>query len=136
MDTLVSEIKYRLLTMGITVPPPSHPGTHPILGTEQKALLLRVFIFGAFYPHYFSRKDVHGQKSEREALVYLSGLDPYSTVRLAGFPSGQLHKAYVHQFQERVKKDIFGNFQRNSCSKGMIKSRELLRILQVYFQYP
>jgi len=103
MDALVSDIKYRLSRMGIEAPPPQNP----VLDSDQKALLLRVVIFGAFYPHYFSRKGERGEKVERDALRALCGLDPYSTVRLGGFPTEHLHKAYAHQLQQRVKEDIF-----------------------------
>ena len=104
----MSDIKYRLSTMGIEAPPPQNP----VLDSDQKALLLRVVIFGAFYPHYFSRKGERGEKVERDALRALCGLDPYSTVRLGGFPTEHLHKAYAHQLQQRVKEDIFGNSKR------------------------
>lgn len=130
MDTLVSEIKYRLSAVGIDALPPCDPGMHPALSAEQKALLLRVVIFGAFYPHYFSHRNERDQEPERAALRSLSGLDPYSTVRLAGFPSGHLHKAYIHQFQQRVQNDIFGTFQISSNDESQKKSYNNRKIMQ------
>ena len=107
MDRLVEEIKFRLNTMGIeeTVGPNVKPLTEC-----QKSLLLRVVIFGAFYPNYFVRDAVSGQIDEREAVKTMGGLDPYSTVRLQGFPSCvESPKAYVRQIKSYLS-DIFRKF--------------------------
>ena len=106
MDRLVKEIKFRLNTMGIDEV--VGPNVKPL--TEcQKALLLRVVIFGAFYPNYFARDAVSGQIDEREAVKTMGGLDPYSTVRLQGFPIDQPPKAYVRQIKSNMS-DIFRKF--------------------------
>ena len=101
MDRLVKEIKLRLNKMGIDEV--VGPNVRPL--TEcQKALLLRVVIFGAFYPNYFARDA--GQIDEREAVKTMCGLDPYSSVRLQGFPIDQPSKAYVRQIKSNMS-DIF-----------------------------
>ena len=104
MDTLVEEIHHRLSSIGIK--PQSGPNIRP-LAVEQKALLLRVIIFGAFYPNYFSRQVFSGEEQEREAVRALNGLDPFSTVRLGSFPTDQPPKAYVRQIKDQVENQIF-----------------------------
>ena len=99
MDYLVGEINQRLKSLGIE--PPSGPNIRP-LTPMQKALLLRVVVFGAFYPHYFYRDAVTGQIDEREAVKSLCGMDPYTTVRLGGFPINQPGKAYIRQIKENL----------------------------------
>ena len=108
MDVLVQELKHRLKNLDID--PQPDPKTPP-LQPEQKELLLYVVIFGAFYPNYFSRKAPmsRDEEPERQAERTLCGLDPYSTVKLSGFPANHPHKSYIHQLKERVNRDIFGN---------------------------
>ena len=103
MDVLVGEIKMRLKSMGIEEPTGPNVRT---LDSTQKALLLRIVIFGAFYPNYFSRDAVSGRIDEREAVKSMSGLDPFSTVRLQGFPLNQPPKVYIRQIKNNMK-DIF-----------------------------
>jgi ATP-dependent RNA helicase TDRD9 len=106
MELLVKEIKLRLHSIGIeeTVGPNVRPLTE-----SQKALLLRVVLYGAFYPNYFTRDAVSGQIDEREAVKELCGLDPFKTVRLQNFPPGQPHKAYVRQIKNNMS-EIFSEF--------------------------
>ena len=106
MDALVEELKFRLRKLGIESP--SGPNIRP-LEAEQKAILLRVIIFGAFYPNYFSRQVISGEEREREAVRDLCGFDPYSTVRLGSFPYGLPHRAYVRQIKNQVENEIFSN---------------------------
>lgn len=106
MDNLVKEIKFRLNLIGIEEP--TAPNVKP-LTESQKALLLRVAIFGAFYPNYFTREAVSGRIDEREAVRSLCGLDPFSTVRLQGFPNDHPVKPYIRQIKENMSM-IFGMY--------------------------
>ena len=81
MDLLVKEIKFRLSSIGIEEF--AGPNVRP-LTDSQKALLLHVVLYGAFYPNYFTR-DFSGQIDERESVKTLSGLDPFKTVYLKHF---------------------------------------------------
>ena len=101
---MVNEITLRLESIGIE--PAVGPNVRA-LNESQKSLVLRVAIFGAFYPNYFFRDAFCGRIDEREAVRSLNGLDPYTTVRLAGFPTDQPPKAYVLQIKDNLK-DIFG----------------------------
>lgn len=96
MDLLVKEIKFRLSSIGIeeAIGPNIRPLTE-----SQKALLLRIVLYGAFYPNYFTRDAISGQIDEREAVKGMCGLDPFRTVRLQGFPLDQPPKAYVRQIK-------------------------------------
>ena len=107
MDQMIIEYTRRLNEVGIEGI--SGPNVRQ-LTVSQKELVLRVAIFGAFYPNYFSRSMAFDPKSnERDAVNQLNGLDPYNTVRLAGFPANQPPKAYVTQILENLR-DIFGKF--------------------------
>ncbi|KAK4021219.1 hypothetical protein OUZ56_003138 [Daphnia magna] len=103
MDLLVKEIKQRLSSIGIeeAIGPNITPLTE-----SQKAMLLHVVLYGAFYPNYFTRDAVSGQIDEREAVKSLCGLDPFRTVRLQGFPIYEPHKAYVRQILNNMS-EIF-----------------------------
>ena len=126
MDALVSEIKHRLRQLGIESP--SGPNIRP-LNTEQKALLIRVIIFGAFYPNYFSRQATSGEEPEREAVRALCGSDPYSTVRLGSFPSDQPHLAYTRQIKNQVENHIFSNHFRYIVANAMASIYQKLIVL-------
>ena len=80
---MVNEITLRLESIGIE--PAVGPNVRA-LNESQKSLVLRVAIFGAFYPNYFCRGASSG---EREAVRSLNGLDPYTTVGLERFPTDQ-----------------------------------------------
>ena len=106
MDQNVIEYTRRLKDEGIEAI--SGPNVRQ-LTDSQKELALRVAIFGAFYPNYFSRAVAFNPAQvERDAVNCLNGLDPYTTVRLGGFPPYQPAKAYMRQIKENLN-DIFGN---------------------------
>ncbi|KAK4015459.1 hypothetical protein OUZ56_030437 [Daphnia magna] len=99
MDLLVKKIKQRLSSIGIEEA--IEPNITPLTESE-KALLLHVVLYGAFYPNYFTRDAVSGQIDEFEDLKSLSGLDPFSTVRLQGFTFCEPHKAYGPQMLNNI----------------------------------
>jgi ATP-dependent RNA helicase TDRD9 len=106
MDQNVTEYTRRLKDEGIEAISGANVRQ---LTDSQKELVLRVAIFGAFYPNYFSRSMAFNPNQvERDAVNCLNGLDPYTTVRLAGFPPYQPAKAYMCQVKENLA-DIFGN---------------------------
>lgn len=106
MDILVKEIKFRLHSIGIEEA--IGPNVRPLTGS-QKALLLRVVLYGAFYPNYFTRDAISGQIDEREAVKSLCGLDPFKTVKLTNFPANHPGKAYVRQIKNSMS-EIFSEF--------------------------
>ena len=97
MDLMVNEITLKLKSIGI------EPAVEP-LNESQKSLVLRVAIFGAFYPNYLCRGASSG---ERESVRSLNGLDPYTTVCLARFPTDQPPLPYLNQIRNHFFK-IFG----------------------------
>lgn len=102
MDCLVKDIRVRLKSMGIESP--TGPNIRP-LSDSDRGLVLRVVIFGAFYPQYFYRS-AEGMIDEREAVKSLCGLDPLTTVRLRDFPRTLNHRAHYKQIKNNLK-DIF-----------------------------
>lgn len=99
MDVLVRELYHRLEQLGIKSI--SGPNVRRLKDSE-RSLLLYVVIHGAFYPQYFSRDSQASRVDEREAVRSLGGLDPYTSVRLQGFPTDQPAKAYLQQIKEHL----------------------------------
>lgn len=63
----------------------STDGSHKIIWTEQeKPIVLKTVIAGAFYPNYFVRSSDGAQSNERDAFHTLGGRDPCNTVFLTG----------------------------------------------------
>ena len=125
--------------MGIE--PLTGPNSRPLLHW-QKALLRRVVLFGAFYPQFFYREAINGQIDEREAVKSLCGLDPFTTIRLGGFPSNQPGKAYVRQIKDCLKEifsKILWHYLKSSCkipvfcfrntSRGYMERQDKFRLL-------
>lgn len=79
---LITDIKMRLQRMGIT-----EMVNNPVTGSvtqQEKAMMLKVVICGAFYPNYFVRSSEGGQIDEALAVRTLGGRDPYTTVYFTG----------------------------------------------------
>ena len=68
--------------------------------SDNNYLLLKVAIFGAFYPNYLITS--HGQADLREAHKVINDRDPMSTLYMTGFPSdqSQFGQLYASQIKE------------------------------------
>lgn len=120
---LIKDIKLRLGKIGV-----QEMLHNPINGqiTEQeKAMMLKVVICGAFYPNYFIRSCEGGQVDEAMAVRTLGGRDPYSTVYFTGKPPEQPGQLYVSKI-----KDIL-----NDCGNDMHVSFDNGGSGKVYVQF-
>lgn len=90
--TLVRELKERLEKMGIS----ETKGQGRFTWSQQeKPLILKIVMAGAFYPNYFVRGSHGGQVDEKEAVRLLVGRDPFNTVFLQGMPMDQPGELYI-----------------------------------------
>lgn len=81
MAHLIDELKHRIKRLGLIEP----TGAHKIIWTEQeKPIVLKTVIAGAFYPNFFVRAADGTQSNERDAFQKLGGRDPCNTVYLTG----------------------------------------------------
>merc|ERR1719357_316239 len=96
MKTQVEEITRSLRMMGI-----EHLQTQEPISweTEKKFHILRLVMFGAFYPNYFVK--VSSDDLEKRADRTLHGLDPKNTVYLHGFDQDQAK--YGELYADHVK---------------------------------
>lgn len=81
MAHLINELKERIKKLGLIEP----TGAHKIIWTEQeKPIVLKTVIAGAFYPNFFVRSAEGSRANERDAYQVLGGRDPCNTVFLTG----------------------------------------------------
>ena len=71
--------------------------------SDNDYLMLKVALFGSFYPNYFIRS--HGNLDMKTVLKEISEKDPMTTLYLMGFPSEQARygELYVNQVKEIFK---------------------------------
>lgn len=101
MSHLIDELKQRIKHLGLIEP----TGAHKIIWTEQeKPIVLKTVIAGAFYPNFFVRSsDGSGsQANERDAFHTLGGRDPCNTVFLTG-----LDPKYIGIIYQQTIIDMF-----------------------------
>ncbi len=110
VDMTVNEIRRSLERFQIQklILPNRPDRQHRDYAKDNNYLLLKVAIFGAFYPNYFSR--THGNMDMREACRTLNGHDPMTSLYFAGFPQEQ--NQYGDIYAEQVK-SLFSEFQVN-----------------------
>ena len=94
---LVKNIKFRLQQYGI-----ESPTAVEGLSPSDVGLVLRVVLFGAFYPQYFSR-GAHDGPKEKDAYKEYCCMDPFTTVRLNRFPVDWKPKAYYVQIKNQLQ---------------------------------
>lgn len=105
MSHLIDELKHRIKHLGLVEP----TGAHKIIWTAQeKPIVLKTVIAGAFYPNYFVRSSDGGaQANERDAFHTLGGRDPCNTVFLTGLDPKYLGIIYqqtiIDMFQDCAK---------------------------------
>lgn len=89
---LVTELKNRLSKLGIVEP----TGVNRVIWSEQeRTIILKVIIGGAFYPNFFLRTTANDGIYERDAYRELNGRNPYTTVFYSGFSQQYIRQLYV-----------------------------------------
>ncbi|KAK2190456.1 hypothetical protein NP493_81g02000 [Ridgeia piscesae] len=82
---LIDDLKKRLAMFNIRVPTGPAVRRSTYAHTPEGQLVLKMVLCGAFYPNYF----VKGESDEEEAMRFMSGRNPFTTVMVKGLPSNQ-----------------------------------------------
>lgn len=67
---------------------------------NEKNVILKLVIGGAFYPNYFLRSSPKRLKNERDVFETLNGRDPTNTVYFTGFESKYIREIYVKSIKK------------------------------------
>lgn len=92
VELLYDELQHRLHSLGIV------QNDVIELSLNEKELLLKVAISGAFYPNYFIRREI----TEENIYKMISYKDPCSTVQISGLPQNQGY-LYTNQLKKLFK---------------------------------
>ncbi|XP_025201691.1 probable ATP-dependent RNA helicase spindle-E [Melanaphis sacchari] len=76
--------------------------------SEEKAMVCKVILAGAFYPNYFIRGTNNAYMDEHEVLKTLDEHDPYRTVYFTGFPNDQPKELYKDAIESLFPKKFVG----------------------------
>ena len=111
MDLNIVEIKRSLEQFNIgEIHLPNRKDRLKRRSSDNDYLMLKVALFGAFYPNYFIR--THGNLDMTQVHRDTNDRDPMSTLYLSGFPADQARfgELYVNQIKE-----IFRDTQPNKA---------------------
>lgn len=93
---LVEELSQRLDKLGIR----EMAGVDRVRWTEQeKSIILKVVIAGAFYPNFFATAPINNPMIEHSAYRTLNCRDPENTVFFTGFRQEHIRQLYVAQIR-------------------------------------
>ena len=104
MDRTIEEIKRSLQQFEIgELILPNRADRNKRKASDNDYLMLKVAIFGSFYPNYFIRS--HGNLDMKLVHKEINEKDPMNTLYLMGFPSEQARygELYVNQIKEIFK---------------------------------
>lgn len=99
---MVQELKKRLFKLGIRE---KFGNGRSQWSEEEKSIILKVVISGAFYPNFFSTGP-NDSTAERDTFCVLNGRDPNSTVYFNGFSTEFIRELYVKQIKDFFKDTI------------------------------
>lgn len=104
MDLIIAKIKQSLEQYNIKkLCLPNRRDRASRKASDNDYLMLKVAIYGAFYPNYFLRS--HGNMDMADVHREINGLDPFNTIYMSGLPPDQVKYAelYVNQIKELFK---------------------------------
>uniref|UniRef100_A0AAG5CUI8 Probable ATP-dependent RNA helicase spindle-E n=1 Tax=Anopheles atroparvus TaxID=41427 RepID=A0AAG5CUI8_ANOAO len=130
MAELVQEIKMRLNYANLReVTGPKRV----IWNDREKAIVLKVVMAGAFYPHYFSTQPmVEPDKAERRVYLEVGGRDPFSTVFLTGFDN----RSYIGPLYREQIKDYISDGDRSKHDTMKVEFENTSKRVYVRFTNP
>lgn len=100
---LVLELTQRLDKLGIR----ECQGVDKIHWSDQeKAIILKVVIAGAFYPNFFATVPISNPMIERDIFRTMNGRDPDNTVFFTGFRKDNIRQLYVQQIQNLFRNTV------------------------------
>lgn len=108
---LVQELKQRLEHLGIY----ELAGIERLRWTEQeKSIILKMVIAGAFYPNFFATSPITNPMFERDIFHVMNGRDPNNTVYFSNFRQENIRELYVDSIRNLfcdivVKKEDINN---------------------------
>lgn len=90
-EVKINEIKSRLDRMKIK----AGQGVNNVQWNDnEKSIILKVVISGAFYPHFFSRSSINSDEYARTAFQSIGTRDPRNTIYYTGFDREHLRHLY------------------------------------------
>ncbi|XP_051160838.1 probable ATP-dependent RNA helicase spindle-E [Leptopilina boulardi] len=97
INHFTKELSSRLKNMGIV----ESVGEKRVFWDDnERALVQKIIIAGAFYPNYFVKNVKSLEESGKNSLKLVSGLDPSKTVFLQGWPVNQPGQLYAKRIQD------------------------------------
>lgn len=110
---LVQDLTQRLENLGIR----EDQGVERIRWTDQeKAIILKVVIAGAFYPNFYATVPNSNPMIERDIFRTMNGRDPDNTVFFSGFRKDNIRQLYVEPIQR-----LFRNTVVDEANIGCVK---------------
>lgn len=100
---LVQELTRRLEKLGIQ----AMGGVERVTWTEQeKTIILKVVIAGAFYPNYYATQTIDNPMVERDVFHTMNGRDPENTVYFSGFRTENIRELYVDSIRNIFRDQV------------------------------
>lgn len=99
----VNELKARLEQMNIQSSNNTNSINHIEWNANEKPIILKVVIAGAFYPNYFERtSSVKSDDPANDLFKSIGARDPRTTVYYTGFPREHCRQLYIKSIKETV----------------------------------
>lgn len=101
--SLVQELTRRLEAFGMQ----ELTGVNRVRWTEQeKSIILKLVIAGAFYPNFYSTPVISNPMIERDVYRCLNGRDPNNTVFFTGFRQDYIRQLYVDSIRNLFRETV------------------------------
>ncbi|XP_050500207.1 probable ATP-dependent RNA helicase spindle-E isoform X2 [Diabrotica virgifera virgifera] len=124
---MVKEINQRLEFLNIKQ---IHGQTE--LQIDEKPLVLKMIIAGAFYPNFFIREQNANEVDDKQLVRAVGGRDPYRSVYLTGMDSQQPGPVYIRAIKSLFKNE---NDRNTNISIGFDSSNKIYVEFKVLSQY-
>lgn len=100
---LVQELTKRLDKLGIR----QFTGSERVNWTDQeKTIVLKMIIGGAFYPNFFATAPINNPMIERDVFHVMNGRDPNNTIYFTGFRTDFIRELYVDSIRNLFKDTV------------------------------
>ncbi|XP_031619138.1 probable ATP-dependent RNA helicase spindle-E [Contarinia nasturtii] len=91
---------------------------------QEKSIILKVVIAGAFYPNFFGTEAINNPMIEREAWRTLNGRDPDNTVFFTGFTKEHIRELYVDSIRNLFRTTVVDEEDINRVKVAIDKNSE------------
>lgn len=111
---LIKELKGRLSRLNLV----EFTGTEAIRYNDQeRAVILKVVLAGAFYPNYFVSNPNNNPIFEHDTFHALNSRDPRTTVFFSGFKTEHIRELYVKHIKDFFKGTVVDEYNADECVK-------------------